>query len=130
MKDDILIHHGVKGQKWGIRRYERINYRKAYKTYSTKNISKSRKKHIAAINKVLSKIEKERLKQINNVRKQFGHKKSSDAIQAMHDAKVSSWFATKDLLGTAYGFNPKLYSNEVDIAKSVDLSRVGNFRKK
>lgn len=71
-RDDELYHHGVKGQKWGIHRYQNKDG----------NLIKSGKKHSAKVSNFLSKYKEK------TAAKKFA-KKASNALTSKEISKMS-----------------------------------------
>ena len=86
-----LYHHGIKGQKWGVRRYQnedgsltnsgKKHYKKMLdKTYGTMNTDKQRKE---LYEKTLTKDQKQKLKEAAD-KAYKAHRKSQDYILKNH----------------------------------------------
>ena len=91
-KDDYLYHHGIKGQKWGVRRYRNEDGsltsagKKRYYTGHT-GIGSARKNHLARINKRYDDVEKTYADSYEKSRSE-GKSRWKSSIDAQKSAKA------------------------------------------
>ena len=110
MNDEELMHYGVKGQKWGVRRYQKANgsltlagknqYRKANKLDAKANIYRSYanlaedninkfSKHKNVVSKLLAKSNTMSLNYNKKVYEKY-EKEVSNILDKLKDHKISS----------------------------------------
>lgn len=109
-RDDILYHYGVKGMRWGVRKYQ--NYdgtltSAGKKRYSEKNIrslkSKARQAERAGDKKTAKALKKE----IERINKERDYIDREYAVSKLHDARIKnsgSWNRERGNLPVT--FNP------------------------
>jgi len=97
--DDVLMHYGVKGMRWGVRRTQKQLANASSKEAHDKAVStlnKHRQKGVAEIKKLskkATKIEAKREKQINkdDIKAAKLHRKALDK-----QAKSTKWYTSSD----------------------------------
>lgn len=87
----VIVHHGVLGQKWGVRKQKRVAQKRAKVARDAKKVKeKALKKEEKKMAKLQKKVDKGDVKYISKHAKKFSNKQIEEAIkryQAMEQAK-------------------------------------------
>lgn len=87
----VIVHHGVLGQKWGIRKQKKASQKRAKVARDAKKVKeKALKKEEKKMAKLQKKVDKGDVKYISKHAKKFSNKQIEEAIkryQAMEQAK-------------------------------------------
>lgn len=122
-----LAHHGIKGQKWGVRRYQNSDGsltaagRKRYEKEETKRENKERKQALKTINRSYKQQKlKEKIIEDANISKLYKHRKM------FTDEEISSVIRRASLYNQAKSMNKSALDKAVNfINKSTNVVDTG-----
>ena len=114
--ENELYHHGVKGQKWGIRRYQN----------SDGSLTDAGKKRVAKLNAKIDKADKKAIEAFNSSKKHFQDKKifskekGLDEYQKATFSKKTSDYYRKNLrsMGVNRNESLKVRAAEYEVGKA------------
>ena len=137
MENQILIHHGIKGQRWGVRRYQRpdgsltpMGKRRAsniYRNYYTKGANDLRKAQVEIDKKAAKDGDKAYSDTMDRFNKKFGNElsekmfiKAANAVAEAEDLQIS---ASKLKYTSDFVKNNENFQQALKIAKTYKMDK-------